>query len=256
MAAFETVLIPCLTDNYCVLLHSPETGETAAIDTPDAATIQSALTARGWKLDHIFITHHHNDHTAGIVALKSYYGCPVIGPEAESDRISGLSAVVNASSEIAFAGQRIEVIETPGHTVGHVTYHIPASQIAFTGDTLFSLGCGRIFEGNPELMWQSLCKIAALPDETKIFCGHEYTLANGRFAVGIEPENERLKDRVREVEELRAAGKPTLPTTIALEKATNPFLRPASKAIRARLGLEGEPDVHVFRILRELRNKS
>ncbi|HVZ06090.1 hydroxyacylglutathione hydrolase [Hyphomicrobium sp.] len=256
MGSLEIVLLPCLADNYCVLLHEPESGQTAIVDAPHAGTIKTALNARNWRLNHIFVTHHHTDHTAGIPELKGHFGASVTGPEAEADRIPGLTRGVTASTRLDFAGHPIEVIETPGHTLGHVTYHLPQDSVAFTGDTLFSLGCGRIFEGDPQMMWDSLSKIAALPDDTRIYCGHEYTLSNARFATNVEPENEALKARVAEIEALRAAGKPTLPTTIEAEKAANPFLRPQSRRIRARLGLDGAPDWEVFAHLRQLKNKA
>lgn len=256
MSDLQIELVPALADNYCALVHDANSGETAAIDAPDAKVIEAALAARGWRLTRIFVTHHHNDHTAGIAALRANYGCAVTGPDLEAERIAGLSEGVLAGSAVSFAGQPVQVLETPGHTLGHLTYYFPQSGVAFTGDTLFALGCGRIFEGDPEVMWASLLKIAALPDDTKIYCGHEYTQANARFALTVEPENEALKARAEDVAALRAAGKPTLPTTIALEKATNPFLRPQSRAIRARLGLEGAPDWMVFARLRQLKNKA
>jgi hydroxyacylglutathione hydrolase len=256
MGALDIVLVPCLTDNYCVLLHEPVTGETAAIDAPSAAAIKSALAERGWRLNHIFITHHHTDHTAGIAELKAFYGASVTGPDAEADRIPGLTRVVTASTRLSFAEHAINVLETPGHTLGHVTYFFPDDAMVFTGDTLFSLGCGRVFEGEAHMMWESVSKIAALPGDTNLYCGHEYTLNNARFAMTVEPENDALKARVAEVEALRAAGKPTLPSTLNVEKATNPFLRPQSRIIRARLGLEGAPDWQVFARLRQLKNKA
>jgi hydroxyacylglutathione hydrolase len=256
MGALDIVLLPCLTDNYCVLLHEPETGETAAIDAPNGPAIKAGLAERGWRLNHLFITHHHTDHTAGIPELKAFYGASVTGPEAEAERIPGLTRVVTAKSNLEFAGHPIQVLETPGHTLGHVTYYFPKDGIAFTGDTLFSLGSGRIFEGDPQMMWESVSKIAALPEDTDIYCGHEYTLNNARFALTIEPENDILKKRVAEVEALRAAGKPTLPTRLDVEKATNPFLRPQSRSIQARLGMLGAPDWEVFARLRQLKNKA
>lgn len=255
MGALEIVLVPCLTDNYAVLLHEPGTGETAVIDAPQAAPIKAALAERGWRLNHIFITHHHTDHTAGIGELKAFYGAAVTGPELEADRIPGLTRGISAGTNLVCAGHPIRVLETPGHTLGHVTYHFPEQSMAFTGDTLFSLGSGRIFEGDPEMMWASVSKIAALPDDTRIYCGHEYTLSNARFALTIEPENEALKARVKEVEALRAAGKPTLPAILGVEKQTNPFLRAGSRSIRARLGMLGMPDWQVFARLRQLKNK-
>ncbi|MFN0217179.1 MAG: hydroxyacylglutathione hydrolase [Hyphomicrobium sp.] len=255
MPRLEFVQIPCLSDNYCVLVHAPETGETAAIDAPEAAPIKAAVAARNWRLTRIFTTHHHHDHTNGNLELKGHYGCAITGPEAEAERIPGITATVTAATGASFAGQKIEILETPGHTLGHVTYYLPAEATAFTGDTLFSLGCGRMFEGDARTMYASLCRIAALPDETAIYCGHEYTVSNGRFARSIEPENEALAARWTEIEALRAAGRPTLPTTLAVEKATNPFLRTGSTAIRARLGLEGAEDWQVFARLRELKNR-
>lgn len=256
MGALDIVLLPCLADNYCVILHEPESGETAAIDAPNAAAIKAALAERGWRLNQLFITHHHTDHTGGIDELKAFYGMPVTGPEAEADRISGLTRTVTAKSELSFAGRPIQVLETPGHTLGHVTYYFPNDGLVFTGDTLFSLGSGKIFEGDPEMMWASVSKIAALPDTTNVYCGHEYTLNNARFALTIEPENDALKKRAAEVEALRAAGKPTLPTMIGQEKATNPFLRPQSRSIQARLGMLGAPDWEVFARIRQLKNKA
>lgn len=248
-------LIPCLADNYCVLLHDPETAETVAIDAPHADTIKAELQKRGWRLSGIFVTHHHNDHTGGCQALKDHYACTITGPEAEADRIPGIARGVSEGSALTFAGRNVHVIETPGHTLGHVSYHIPELAIAFTGDTLFALGCGRVFEGDPPTMYASLKKLAALPAETEIYCGHEYTLSNARFALGIEPENTTLVARVKDVEARRAAGEPTVPTTIAAEIATNPFLRTNSTSIRARLGMGSAPDWQVFARLRELKNK-
>jgi hydroxyacylglutathione hydrolase len=256
MGVLDVVLLPCLSDNYCVLLHAPESGETAAIDAPDAGAIRVALSERNWRLNEIFVTHHHTDHTAGIAELKGLYGARVTGPEAEADRIPGLTRPVAEGSRFDFAGHPIEVIETPGHTLGHITYYLPDDDLAFTGDTLFSLGCGRIFEGDPQMMWESVSKIAALPGDTRVYCGHEYTLSNARFAATVEPENEALKARIAEVEALRAEGKPTLPTTIDVEKATNPFLRPQSPMIRNQLGMQMARDWEVFAQLRQLKNKA
>lgn len=256
MTNFDIALVPCLADNYCVLLHSKSGGETLAIDAPDAAAISAALEARGWRLSELYITHHHTDHTGGIGALKDRYACKVTGPDSEAERIAGLDRRVSEKTPLTFAGRNVRVLETPGHTLGHITYHFPDDGLAFTGDTLFALGCGRIFEGDAESMWAALSKLLALPDETQVYCGHEYTLANARFALTVEPENDALVARAAEIERLRAASQPTLPTTIAAEKATNPFLRPDSRAIRARLGLQGQPDWKVFGRLREMKNKA
>lgn len=256
MSSLQIHLIPCLADNYAVAIHNAAQGETVLVDAPDGDTIKAFLQARGLRPTELLITHHHNDHTAGCQALKDFFGCGVTGPESEGERIAGLTRSVGEGTQFEAAGLGIRVLATPGHTLGHVTYHLPDAGIAFTGDTLFVLGCGRIFEGDAQMMFASLQKIAALPDDTLVYCGHEYTLANARFALSIEPENTTLAERVREIEAKRARGEPTLPTTIGLEKATNPFLRPQSRAIRARLGMEGLPDWQVFARLRELKNKS
>jgi hydroxyacylglutathione hydrolase len=256
MPSLNIVQLPCLTDNYCVLLHAPASGETAAIDAPQADAIAAALDSKRWRLTDIFVTHHHNDHTGGCLALKSRYGCRITGPEPEADRVPGIARAVAEGASITFAGQDVRVLETPGHTLGHVSYYFPGISTAFTGDTLFALGCGRVFEGDAKTMYASLQKIASLPDDTHIYCGHEYTLANGRFALSVEPENAALVTRMKSIEASRAAGLPTLPTTVALEKATNPFLRTHSAAIRARLGLDGALDWQVFARLRELKNRA
>lgn len=256
MTSITLQQITCLSDNYCVLLRAADSGETLAIDAPQAATIQAALTTNKSRLTDIFITHHHNDHTGGCLGLKQAYGCRITGPEAEAERIPGLSHTVHEASPLSFAGHEIRVLETPGHTLGHVSYYVPRLATVFTGDTLFALGCGRIFEGDAQMMYRSLQKIAALPDETSVYCGHEYTLANARFAASIEPENKALEERMKIIEAKRAKGETTLPTTIALEKATNPFLRTHSLAIRTRLGLAGAPDWQVLARLRELKNKA
>jgi hydroxyacylglutathione hydrolase len=249
-------LIPCLRDNYCVLLRESRSGASVAIDAPEFKPIEDALAAKKSGLSDIFITHHHSDHTGGCLALQDVYGCRITGPAVEAERIPGLSESVSEGSNLSFAGFEVQVLETPGHTLGHVSYYFPSLKTVFTGDTLFALGCGRLFEGDAQMMHASLQKIAALPDETAIYCGHEYTLANARFAVSIEPENQALADRLKKIEAQRAKGEPTLPTSVALEKQTNPFLRTQSAAIRSRLGLAGAPDWKVLARLRELKNKA
>lgn len=255
MSKLQIALVPCLSDNYGVLLHAPEDGSTLSIDAPDAKALEKTLDERGWKLTEIFVTHHHTDHTQGIAALKERYGCKVTGPSGETERIVGLDRTADETTPLSFAGHNVRVIETPGHTLGHIVYYFPDDELLFTGDTLFAMGCGRIFEGDAEGMWGGLLKILELPDKTSIYCGHEYTAANGRFAVNIEPENAALKARMIEVTSLRERNQPTLPTTLKLEKETNPFIRVGSTAIRARLGLERAPDWAVFQRLRELKNK-
>jgi hydroxyacylglutathione hydrolase len=247
---------PCLNDNYGCLVHHPGSRETVSIDAPEAAAVRQALDDTGWTLSHILVTHHHGDHTGGIEALKSKTQCTVIGPEAEATRIPGIDQTVKGGDVLQLLGDAVHVLDTPGHTLGHISYWLEHSNVAFVGDTLFSLGCGRVFEGSNEMMWESLERLAQLPPKTQIYCGHEYTQANGRFALVAEPQNAALQARMAEVEKLRAAGKATVPTTIAQELETNPFLRPHSPEIRANLMLPSAPDVAVFSELRERKNKA
>lgn len=246
----------CLDDNYGVLIHDAKAGVTAAIDAPDAEVIARELDAKRWQLTHIFVTHHHADHTGGNLELKALSGCTIVGPAAEAARIPGLDVAVADGDTFTFGSFAVRVISTPGHTAGHVSYWIPDAGVAFVGDTLFALGCGRLFEGTAETMWASLSKLMALPPETQIYCGHEYTAANARFALTIEPENAALQRRAREITALRAAGKPTIPTRIDLELDTNPFLRAGSTAIRTRLGLQDAADWQVFGEVRNRKNKA
>ncbi len=246
----------CRSDNFAVLVHAPEAGLTAAIDAPDANAIEAALAEKGWRLTHILTTHHHGDHTAGNEALKAAHGCKIIGPRPEEARIPGIDEAVGDGDVFEFAGHDVRVYETPGHTAGHVSYFFEEARLAFVGDTLFSLGCGRLFEGTAETMWQSLSKLKGLPGDTKVYCGHEYTLSNAEFALTIEPENAALKARAEEVRALRAEGKPTLPTTVAQECATNPFLRPDSPEIRARLSMPDAPDWEVFGEIRRRKDNA
>ncbi|HRN84056.1 MAG TPA: hydroxyacylglutathione hydrolase [Hyphomicrobium sp.] len=247
-------LFPCLKDNFGVLVHDRDGGVTLAVDAPDADTVQRALAEKGWQLTHILVTHHHADHTAGIPALKAQTGCTVIGPRAEAQRIPGLDQEVAEPDALAFGTLQAVVIDTPGHTIGHVSYWFPEAKVAFVGDTLFALGCGRVLEGTAEMMWGSLKKIAVLPPDTTLYCGHEYTVANGRFGLSIEPDNPALKARLDEAERLRAEGRATLPTRVGLELETNVFLRTDQRTIRERVGLPLAPDWKVFAELRERKN--
>ncbi len=225
MANLEFHQFACLSDNYGVLIHDPISGETASIDAPDADAVETALKAKGWNLTHILVTHHHWDHTQGISELKSKYGCHVIGPKEEASKIETLDETKTDGEKFTFGGETVDVISTPGHTLGMINFYFAQSSVVFTGDTLFALGCGRIFEGDAKMMWNSLCKLAVLPPETIVYCGHEYTQANAGFSLTIEPNNKALIERSNEIDKLRADGKPTLPTTIALELETNVFLR-------------------------------
>jgi hydroxyacylglutathione hydrolase len=255
MAALQIYQFPCLSDNFGVLIHDPETNVTASIDAPEAVKVEAALQEKGWKLTHILTTHHHGDHTGGNAALKARTGCRIIGPRNEAAKVPGIDEKVGGGDTFAFGPHRLEVLDTPGHTAGHITYVIPSAKVAFAGDTLFAMGCGRVIEGTPQMMWDSLKKLMALPRDTAVYCGHEYTQANARFALTVEPDNEALKSRAKAVDEMRAAGKATLPTTIGLELDTNPFLRPHVPAIQSRLGMEGRPEWEVFREIRERKNR-
>ena len=240
----------CLSDNYGVLVHDPQSRQTASIDAPDAGAVKAALAEKSWILSHIFVTHHHWDHTQGIAELKNEFGCHVIGPAGEAGKIETLDQTVEDGSKFKFGGDEVRVLETPGHTLGMVNYHFTGSGVVFTGDTLFALGCGRVFEGDMEMMWNSLEKLTHLPPETTVYCGHEYTQANAAFALTIDPENGKLVERAAEIEHLRSEGKPTLPTTIGLELATNPFLRAADPGIRSNLGMQNATDAEVFTEIR------
>lgn len=251
----QTHLFLCLKDNFGVLLHDPMSGATAAIDAPEAAPIEAALKATGWTLTDILVTHHHGDHTAGIPELKARHSCRVTGPRKEAARIPGLDREVAEGDTVEVGTLASKVLETPGHTVGHIAYWFAADNLAFVGDTLFSIGCGRVIEGTPDMMWQSLVKLRALPDQTLIYCGHEYTEANIRFALTIEPDNAALQARAHEAKEQLAAGKATVPTTIAMEKQANPFLRADLPDVAAVVGLASRPASQVFAEIRERKNR-
>jgi hydroxyacylglutathione hydrolase len=256
MAKLDVHQFPCLSDNYGVLIRDAERDVTAAIDAPDAKAVEEALAARGWRLTHILTTHHHADHTAGNLPLKARTGCTIIGPRAEAGKVPGIDRSVADGEVIEFGSHEVRVLDTPGHTLGHISYWLPADRLAFVGDTLFAMGCGRVIEGSAQVMWQSLQKLMALPPETVVYCGHEYTQANAKFALTVEPENDALRQRAKETAELRAAGKPTLPTSMRLELETNPFLRPRVPAIQRRLGLEGKQDWQIFAEIRERKNRA
>src|SRR6201997_4190677 len=221
----QIYLFPCLTDNFGVLLHDPQPGATASIDAPEAAPVEAALQKTGWKLSDILVTHHHADHTAGVGEVKAKHKCRVVAPRGEKQPIAHVDEKVGGGDAGKGGGLLARAIATPGHTAGHISYFFPADKLAFVGDTLFSIGCGRVIEGTPEMMWQSLLKLRGLPDDTQFYCGHEYTDANIRFAKTIEPDNVALAARAKEVEKLLSARKATIPSTMGEEKAANPFLR-------------------------------
>ncbi|RWX74403.1 hydroxyacylglutathione hydrolase [Neorhizobium lilium] len=251
MRALEIEVFSCRTDNYGVLVHDPETDLTATIDAPEEGPILEAAARRGWKITHIFTTHHHIDHVEANLALKEKFGCEIIGPVNEALAIPGLDKTMADGDEFHFGEHLVRVIETPGHTAGHICYHFPDDKILFAADTLFALGCGRLFERTAADMWHSLQKLSVLPDETAIYFGHEYTLSNARFAVTIDPDNERLKARAEQIEADRAQGKFTIPTMMGLEKETNPFLRAADPAIRRNLVMESKTNEEVFTEIRK-----
>jgi hydroxyacylglutathione hydrolase len=246
----EIRLFLCLKDNFGVLLHDPDTGATASIDAPEAAPIEEALEATGWKLTDILVTHHHHDHTAGIVTLKRKYGCHVVAPAKEAGKIPEVDRTVHEGETVSVGNLSSKVIETAGHTLGHVTYWFPEDHLAFVGDTLFSIGCGRLLEGTPEMMWHSLKKLRDLPNETEIYCGHEYTAANIKFALSIDAHNPVLEARAAQVQQLIEEGAPTIPVTIGDEKLANPFLRADVPDLAVDIGMAGEPPVKVFAEIR------
>lgn len=247
----EIVQIPVLNDNYVYLAREPQSGAVGVVDPAVHEPVLAELKRRNWTLTHILNTHHHPDHVGGNMALKEATGCTVIGPEADADRIPGLDVAVGDNEGINLGSETARVFDVPGHTRGHIAYWFADSQALFCGDTLFALGCGRLFEGTPAQMWSSLSKLRRLPDATRIYCAHEYTESNARFAVTIEPGNETLHQRYHRIKELRAAGQPTVPSTLAEEKATNPFLRPMSDNIRLHLNMADADDVAVFAEVRK-----
>lgn len=240
----------CRSDNYGLLLHDQESGATATIDAPDAAEIERQLAGLHWRLTHIFTTHHHADHVEGNMTLKQRFGCTVIGPAAEGGGIPGLDTPVAGGDTFTWTGRDVRVMDCPGHTKGHIAFHMPAESAVFAGDTLFSLGCGRVFEGTLQEMYLSVSQFQGLPPSTRLYCGHEYTQSNARFALSVEPGNPTLQQRAAEVDRLRAEGKMTCPSTIGDELATNPFLRTGSAEIRTAIGLERAGDDEVFAELR------
>ena len=248
MAELSIEPVPCLRDNYAYILFDPAGGFCAVVDPSEDAPVRRALGTR--KLTHILNTHHHPDHIGGNRALKAAYGAKIVAAAKDRNRIEGVDEAVSEGDVVRLGGHSARVLEIPAHTSAHVAYWFDADRAVFTGDTLFLMGCGRLFEGTPAMMHASLGKLSALSADTRVYCGHEYTENNGRFALTVEPENADLQARMKEVRETRAAGKPTVPATMAVEKKTNPFLRTQSPAIRKSLGMAGADDVEVFAELR------
>ncbi|MFV0513316.1 MAG: hydroxyacylglutathione hydrolase [Jhaorihella sp.] len=251
----EIVTVPCLADNYAFLAHDPANGDTALVDAPEAAPILAELTARGWRLSHVLLTHHHYDHVDGLAEILARYPAQVIGAAADAGRLPPLDRAVSPGDRFEIGGEPVEVMEVSGHTVGHVAYHMPQSSAVFTGDSLMALGCGRLFEGDAGQMWASLSRLAALPGDTLVCSGHEYTQANGRFARTIEPENADLARRLDEIAAMRARGEPTVPSLLSLELATNPFLRAGETGVQHNLGMTGADPAAVFAEIRARKDK-
>lgn len=249
----DIVTVPCLKDNYAYLVNGPD--GVALIDAPEAAPIIAALEDRGWSLGVIMITHHHHDHVGGVEELRTKYGCPVMGPAAEAAKLPNLDMALEPGFSGGTGEGLCEVIAVPGHTLGHVAYHYPAAGAVFTADSLMALGCGRVFEGTPQMMWESLEKLAALPPETMVYSGHEYTQANARFALTIEPENAALISRSQDIETARAEGRPTAQVPLSLELATNPFLRATTESVKKAVGMADASDAEVFAEVRARKDK-
>jgi hydroxyacylglutathione hydrolase len=244
--------VACRTDNYAYLLHDEETGRTALIDAPEAAPILARLEQKGWALHEVWITHHHGDHVEGLPDLQTHHpDLTVTGGASDANRLPPLDRSVKGGEAFDFAGHEVQVLDVSGHTVGHIAFHVPDAGAAFTADSLMALGCGRLFEGSAEMMWDSLQRLAGLPDDTLICSGHEYTQANARFARTIEPDNADLARRAEKIDAARAEGRPTVPSTLAEEKATNPFLRAHLQQLKAHLSMQGAADADVFAEIRK-----
>lgn len=249
------VTVPCLADNYAFLLHNPKTGETACVDAPEARPILDALEAQGWNLGQILLTHHHPDHVQAVPELVQMTGARVTGAAADAGRLPRLDHAVAPGDRISVCGEEAEVIDVSGHTVGHIAYHFARSGLAFTGDSLMAAGCGRLFEGGPEMMWASLSRLMALPPGTLICSGHEYTTGNIRFALTIEPDNAALISRAKAVDSARKAGQATVPSTLSEELATNPFLRAGLVQVKSALGMANAEDAAVFGAIRARKDR-
>jgi hydroxyacylglutathione hydrolase len=254
--AAEIRAFTCLSDNFGYLIHDPATKATASIDAPEAGPIIRALEREGWALTDILITHHHHDHVGGVGELKQKYGCRVVAPHDKTTKIANVDLRVGNGDVVKIGNLLARVLETPGHTLDHISYVFDADKALFAADTLFSIGCGRVFEGTYPMMWESLLKLRALPDDFRLYCGHEYTAANVKFALNVESDNPALQARAEEVTRLRAAGKPTIPSLLGEEKKANVFLRADDPAVAIKLRMKGAGAADVFGELRERKNKS
>ncbi|MEY8829913.1 hydroxyacylglutathione hydrolase [Sedimentitalea sp. XS_ASV28] len=246
----EILTIPCLTDNYAFVAHDAASGETALVDVPEAAPVLAVLAERGWTLDQVFLTHHHADHVQGLDEILASHPARVLGAAADAHRLPKLDVALAEGDEVRIGSETGQVLDVSGHTVGHIAFHFPESSAVFTADSLMALGCGRLFEGTPAQMWASLGKLAALPADTVVYSGHEYTQANGAFALTVDPDNADLAARVRDIAESRARSEPTVPSLLSLELATNPFLRATDAKVQQVVGMPGGDPVEVFAEIR------
>ncbi|UOA28098.1 hydroxyacylglutathione hydrolase [Pseudosulfitobacter sp. DSM 107133] len=251
----ELVTVPCLEDNYAFLVHDAKSGETAVIDVPEAGPIKAALAARGWTLSHVLLTHHHWDHVDGLPDLLADHPARVVGAAADAHRLPPLDLAVTEGDSFRLGSDSFEVLDVSGHTIGHIAFYTPESKLVFTADSLMALGCGRLFEGTPAQMLESMAKLAALPGDTTVCSGHEYTTTNAKFAATVDPQNPALISRIQDIAEKRAAGMPTVPSRLQLEMDTNPFLRASDPAIAAHLEMADSTPLDVFTEIRARRDR-
>jgi hydroxyacylglutathione hydrolase len=251
--ALKIITIPCLQDNYAYLIHNEATKETALVDIPDAEPIAQMLEACGWTLTDILITHHHWDHVDGLADLP-HEGARIIGAAADAHRLPDLTDALKEGDILTVCGEEMHILDVSGHTIGHIAFHFPKTAAVFTADSLMAMGCGRLFEGTPEMMLASMQKFSAIPDRTLVYSGHEYTAHNASFALTLEPDNLDLQQRVAAITVARDAGRPTIPSPMGTERATNPFLRWHSAELRSTLNLPEASDAEVFAATRERRN--
>ena len=252
---FDLITIPCLSDNYAFLLRDHQSEKVALIDAPEAAPILAELKKRDWQLSQIWLTHHHPDHVQGVADVLKEHDANVIGAKADEHRLPPLDRKVAEDDSITLGALEARVIDVSGHTIGHIAFYVPTAKAAFTADSLMALGCGRLFEGTPAQMWESLQKLMTLPEDTMICSGHEYTSANAKFALTVDPKNTDLISRAKDIEAARKKGVPTVPSKLSTELKTNPFLRPADPAIRATLGMPDATDTDVFTEIRARKDK-
>ncbi len=255
MSTLEIHQLPTRRDNYVYILREDGDGKVAIVDPSDAQPVFDRLEALSWTPTHILCTHHHNDHTGGVLEIKQRFNCTVVGPRADRDRIPGIDVAVADGDRYRVGAAEARVFDTPGHTRGHIAFWFPDSAVLFCGDTLFALGCGRLFEGTAEQMWSSLSKLRSVPDDTLVYCAHEYTQANAKFCLSIQPDSAPLIERARDIDASRAAGRPTVPSTMGTERRTNPFLRADTAEMQRAVGLPAADPIAVFAEIRARKDK-